>query len=268
MQDKLTNNVVINREHEPRTACRGRRTTDDGPRSPGREHVAAERLEAGSRLSGWFAHQINNPLGAISGNAQLLMRRLQRDIKDAEALQDYMRYLEGIQAQTERCARITGEMLNFTQSSEPDLRALDVHEVIREAVDIVRYAHPDSPVAYESDDHQPLPAVRADREVLIRVLFELLSNAVEVSSGGIVRILAGVAASRKPKVQVQVQDSGPGISRDVLPRIFDPFFSTREKARGLGLTVGLELIQRMGGTLKVERTDGAGSVFTVGIPVW
>jgi len=221
-------------------------------------------------LAAWLAHQINNPLGAISGNSQLLARRLQRDIGDPDALKSYLRHIEAIQSQIERCAGITSEALSFTRPHEPEFRRLDIRGVIAEAIGLVRYVHPPRRIALAADGERHPPAVRADREWLARVIFELASNAVEASCGP-VRIEVGAARSqrdRASKVRVRVIDSGPGIAEDVLPRVFDPFFSTREKARGLGLTLSLEMMQRMGGSLRIERSDSGGSVFAIEIPVW
>ncbi len=229
------------------------------------ESVAAERLEAAGRLAAWVAHQINNPLGAISGSAQLLARRLQRDIGDSDALRAYLGYLEAIQSHTERCARITGEALSFTRSGDPELRKVDVSDAVSEAVELVRYAYPDSRIMQVLDKKDRIPEVKADREWLTRVVFELVSNAAAVSEGGSVSVKVSADAS---EVRVKVSDSGPGIADEVLPRVFDPFFSTREKARGMGLTVSLEMMRKMGGSLKIEKSDSKGSTFTIAVPVW
>jgi len=233
------------------------------------ESVAAERLDASGRLAAWIAHQINNPLGAISGNAQLLARRLQRDVDDPEALRAYLGYLEAIQSHTERCARITAEALNFTQSGEPDLRKVDALEAVTDAVELVRYGHPESQIVLAVHD-DGIPEVRADREWLTRVVFEILSNAVSASEDGPIRIEVAVvrAGAQSARIRIAVADSGPGIPDDVLPRVFDPFFSTRDEARGLGLTLGLDMMRKMNGTLGIVKSDGDGATFAIEIPVW
>jgi len=242
--------------------------------------MASERLDAAGRLAAWIAHQINNPLGAISGNAQLLARRLQRDIGDPEALGAYLSYLEAVQNQTERCARITAEALNFTQIGEPDPRRLSVPDVVSDAVELVRYGHPECCVNLSAPAASKCLETRADREWLTRAVFEVLANAVQASDfavatsdkpgSGPVEIAVGV--ERKPRrpseIRIGVSDSGPGIPEDVLPRIFDPFFSTKDDARGLGLTLALDMMLRMNGRVAVERTDETGSVVAVYIPAW
>lgn len=249
MQRNPTNNLVDSRNRDVSWSS---------------ESAAAERLDASGRLAAWIAHQINNPLGAISGSAQLLARRLQRDVGDPEALRAYLGYLETIQSHTERCARITAEALNFTQSGDPDLHKVDALEAVTDAVELVRYAHPESEIslAAESDD---LPDVRADREWLTRVVFEVLSNAVSASEDGPIRI--EIQALRE-RVRIAVADSGPGIPDEVLPRVFDPFFSTRDEARGLGLTLSLDMMRKMNGSLGIVKSGGDGAIFAVEIPVW
>lgn len=238
---------------------------------PKRELLAAERLEAAARLTAWVAHQINNPLGSISGNAQLLARLLQRDIQDADTLKEYMRYLNGICDQTERCARITGEMLSFTQSGEPDTRPVDIHALVQESIDVISYAFPQSNVHFVPSHKDDFPRAKADREWLSRIIFEILSNAVEASDGGDVAVKVRLMKETKDQpsnIHIEVEDSGNGIDDQILPRIFDPFFSTREKARGLGLTLSLEMVRKMGGALQVRKTSDEGTTFMVSIPLW
>jgi signal transduction histidine kinase len=270
----MYNEVVVNMSSSRRKGATGKLSTARTPSKLGgrkREVLAAERLEAAARLTAWVAHQINNPLGAISGSAQLLARCLERDIHDPDALKEYMRYLDAIRDQIERCARITGEMQSFTQSGEPDLRPVEIPSLLREAVDVITYAFPSSDVRLSPIGKPDLPRGKADREWISRILFELLSNAVEASDGRQVwiRAKAGKEFEGCPSnIHIEVVDSGKGIDAEVLPRIFDPFFSTREKARGLGLTLALEMVGKMGGSLQISKSNSSGSIFVVSIPAW
>lgn len=230
----------------------------------------AERLSAASRMAAWLAHQINNPLGTISGNAQLLARRLQRDFGDEADLPLYLRYVEGIQNQTERCALITGDLLGLTRPVNLELRRVDIRPVVREACQLARFGRGGREVTLGPGLEGEIPPVAADRESLIKVVYEVLVNAVQATpEGDCITVDAVKMPSRAehPRwIAIRVTDSGPGISREILPRIFDPFFSTKEKARGLGLTAGLELMRQMRGTIRVEKTGSAGTVVTIRIP--
>lgn len=235
-----------------------------------REQINAERVAAASRLAGWLAHQINNPLGTISGNAQLLARRLERDIGDGDLLQAYLRYVEAIQSETERCARITSDLLDFTRPRDADLRSIDVRDAVTEALDLASYGRGQCKVSVAPTGEGDPPRAWADKELLVRVLYEVISNAIQAASDdGSVRIQVGMApdeADGAEWVRITVADTGPGIAEDILPRVFEPFFSTREKARGLGLTTGLAIMRQLGGTIEVSETGPGGTVAAIQIP--
>jgi signal transduction histidine kinase len=274
MRNQPTENLIAKTQPVPAGVRQIHAGRVNGRRGPtqgdaGREARAAERLDAAIRLAAWVAHNINNPLGAVCGNAQLLGRRLQRDITNPETLQAYMKYVDGIQGQAERCARIIAEMLSFSRHGEPEMRVIDVRGVIREAAELVRFAHPGVRIKVVAGESEDLSPVRADREWLMRVLFEILSNAVEASGAEPVRTGAQMVCrggKHASQVQLTVEDSGPGIPDGVLPRIFDPFFSTREGSLGLGLTLALEMVRKMGGSLRVVDGEVPGCRFVVTFP--
>jgi len=231
--------------------------------------ACVERLEAAAKITGWVAHQINNPLASTLGNAQLLARRLQRDISDPDLLSEYMRYIDGIRDQVERCARITSEMLSMTRLGEPDMQPVDVFDQVCDSVELASCAFDGSNIALVPNGEQELPKARADSEWLSRVLFELLSNAVEASQGRQVSVRVGsVPGPDGSVIEVEIEDCGTGIPANDLPRIFDPFFSTREEARGLGLTISLGMMRKMKGDLRLNKCDAGGCIFGLSIPAW
>lgn len=232
-----------------------------------RECVNAEKLEAAGRMAGWLAHQINNPLGAISGNAQLLTRRLQRDVSDEVALGIYLRYTEAIQSQTERCALITGVILDFSRTREPRMRRIDVMEAVDEAVQTACYGRSEVNLSVNRAQREGPLVVNTDKELLVRVLHEVIVNAIQsTAEGGSITVDAGFVPSQKDRVRIFVSDSGPGIPNDALPRVFEPFFSMREKARGLGLTTSLSIVRQLGGAIDITETGPEGTIVTVELP--
>lgn len=232
-----------------------------------KEYMISERLDAAKRLSAWFAHEVNNPLGAILGSAQLLERRLGNDIEDAEQLARYNKYLSIIQNQIDRCAQVTGESVNCFDIGEPDIRRTDVIESIRKAVELVRYAYVDAGIKIGHDNS--IPHVKADQQWLSRIIFELLTNALQESAESPVRIrISYHAIPGDEKVMIRVEDSGSGIPENMRWRIFAPYFSTRERSRGMGLTLSLEMTDRMNGSLVLESASSKGSVFLLSLPAW
>ena len=263
--DNLTSYIerVVSRAAEARDETERRQVAIDIA-SEVQACMNAERLAAASRMAAWLAHQINNPLGTISGNAQLLARRLQRDFGEDADLPVCLRYVEGIQSQTERCALITGDLLGFTRPVNLELRRVDIRAVVREAVELARSERCGREIILGPSIEGKIPPVLANRESLAKVVYEVIVNAIEATpeEGAIT-----VDAFEHPRwIAVRVTDSGAGIRRQVLRKIFDPFFSTKEKARGLGLTTGLELMRQMRGTIRIEKTGPSGTVVTIRVP--
>lgn len=232
-----------------------------------REYVNAERLSAASRMAGWLAHRLNNSLGAISGNAQLLARRLQRDISDETALPTYLRHVESIQVETERCAQITSNLLSFTRSRSVELGRVDVKQAVEEATILASYNRGKTDIAYGKGLTNGNIYALADKELFVRAIYEVLVNAIQASEGRKVYVDVELVPPESPEwVHVLIADSGPGIPEDILLDIFDPFFSTREKAQGLGLTISLAVMRQMGGSVEVMHTGPEGTVMAIKVP--
>lgn len=223
--------------------------------------INTEKLEAAGRLAGWLAHKINNPLGAISGNAQLLARRLERDIGDPDTLETYNRHLSGIRQQVERCAEITNDLLDFTKPMDVSLSNVDVAQVVREASDIASHGISKSEITINSCASDGL-VIKTDAELLARALHEILVNAMAAGDGPIEIAIAREVSD----AVILVTDSGTGIPDEVLPRVFEPFFTTKEKARGLGLTRTLAFIEQLGGTVEIAKNGPDGTTVSVRVP--
>lgn len=229
-----------------------------------REQVNSEKLEAAGRLAAWLAHQINNPLGTISGNAQLLSRRLERDISDPETLAVYMRYIETIRSQIERCAQITGEMLDFTRPRDVEIGDVDIIQAVRDAFELASFGKSECSINIIANNSSL--TVQTDKELIVRVLYEVLSNAIRAAADDGTVTVEVEQPEAADMVRIIVRDSGTGIAEDMLPRIFEPFFSTREKSRGLGLTRSLKFMRQLGGNIEVRETGPGGTTMVITLP--
>jgi len=227
------------------------------------EQINKEKLEAAARLAGWFAHKINNPLGTISGNAQLLARRLERDISDPDMLAAYMRYVDTIRSQVERCAQITSELLDFTRPRDVEIHDVDLATAAQEAVELVSFGRSKCNISIITDGSPVI--VKTDRELIVRVIYEVLSNAINaIPEDGAVTLEFETANDNA--VRIIIKDNGTGIDGHALQRIFEPFFSTRDKSRGLGLTRSLAFIRQLGGNIEVVETGPDGTVMIITLP--
>jgi len=256
---------IAEAENETDTAEVVRRLTSEA-----RQLINSERLAAGARLARWFAHQINNPLATISGNTQLLARRLESDGSVDGSLPKYMRYVEAIHGEVERCAGITSELLEFTRPRDLRLEPVDVAQAVIQAVELAAYGYDRGRVTVAEGVNDRLPKALVDKELSVRAVYEVVLNALQASgTSGSVMVDASVSsgAAFGKRVGITVADTGHGIAEEILPEVFDPFFSTREKARGLGLTTALAIMRQLGGTIDISETGPTGTVVVIQTPI-
>jgi signal transduction histidine kinase len=168
-----------------------------------------------------------------------------------------------ISQECERLNRFVTELLDYAREPRIHAESADLGDAIGDAMDLVR-RHP----AYRPDitlDFSAAgdaPAVHVDREQFKRVLVNLLQNAIEALEGP-GRVAVTILPSAGDRVQVTVTDTGPGIPAEYLPRVTEPFFTTKRGGTGLGLAIAARIMERLGGRLSVTSTPGAGTPFIV-----
>ena len=218
-----------------------------------------ERLEALGDLVSGVAHELNNPLTAILGYAQMLpaLTGAERD-----------QALTTIEQETLRASRIVRNLLSFARQHRPHVTSVDVNAVLQRVVTVRRYSLSvdDVEVAMELGE---LPQIDADEYQLEQVFLHLLNNAHQAMQpdGGTVTIGTELAAGKT--VRVSVSDTGPGVPPESAHRIFEPFFTTREVGRGsgMGLAIVYGTVTDHGGRVWVEQPSAGGARFVVELPV-
>jgi len=226
-----------------------------------RELLRAERLAAVGRISAQITHEIRNPLNAIGLNAELLAEEL----AGAPGVPDEHRQLvAAIGREVDRLHAVTEEYLRFARLPQPALGREDLNELLAVLADFLRPELAAARVEVRLELADGLPAVRADEGQLRAVFLNLLRNSREAMPGGGTVWLRTRAVPEG--VEAEVADTGSGISAEALPRIFDPFFSTKERGTGLGLAYTQQVIQEHGGTIRCDSQPGRGTRFTVRLP--
>jgi two-component system sensor histidine kinase PilS (NtrC family) len=219
-----------------------------------------ERLAALGGLAASVAHEIRNPLAAISGSAELL------GSLDLEA--DDARLLSVIRRESHRLSRLVDDLLAFTRPRSPQTRPVDLAQATREACHAIGTDPAVAEIAIRhevrSDDPEVRPRAELDPAQLSQVLWNLLRNAAE-ALGGKGTIVVAVTPGEDEHT-IEVSDDGPGIPAEHLERIFDPFFTTKEAGTGFGLAIAHRVVEDNGGTITCRSTPGEGSTFTLKFP--
>jgi signal transduction histidine kinase len=228
-----------------------------------RDHlVRSEKLASVGRLSAGIAHEIGNPLAAITGLVELLQL-------GGLSPSEHDEFLARIRAETERIHRIIRELLDYSRtrpSQSAELGFGNLAEVIDEAVKLIAPQKDLRHITIERRFHDERPLVRAPAHELTQIVLNLLLNAADAVAGeGSILI---ELTRRDDALLLTISDSGPGIPDAVLGRIFDPFFTTKPpgKGTGLGLAVCLSLVERFGGKLWAENSNNGGARFSLELP--
>ncbi len=229
------------------------------------------RLDATATLAGGVAHDLNNLMVGVLGNADYLRRKLSTEREVVEVLADIVR--AGQQA-----GKLAQQLLSFCRPSQPKTDVIDPKTAVDETLRIQRASVPPR-IAVEHDCAEGLWSVKADASQLVQVLMNLCLNAVEAIEGnGRINIrarnvsLPDQASGQQPAlepgryVMLSVQDDGPGLEPAVRDRMFEPFFSTKEQGRGLGLAAVHGIVNSHGGDIAVRSEVGAGTTFDVYLP--
>jgi two-component system NtrC family sensor kinase len=226
------------------------------------------RLASVGQLAAGVAHEINNPLAAITTCAEATMRDMRRtaEINALAETRQWNYYLEEIVRQSLRCKEITRGLLDLTHQRKARRVMTDVNLIAKQcAKAAVQRAGPDAEFEINIDEN--LGEVATDVALVRQILDNLFSNAIDALEDE--RGKVGLSTRRDgDRIAIEVTDTGSGISPETMSRMFDPFFSTKGpgKGYGLGLAISLSLAESLGGALTVESKEGEGSRFRLWLP--
>jgi len=219
--------------------------------------LRAEHFAAVGEAAAYVSHEIKNPLMVIGGMIRQLERRFGEDQAAGEKFTiviDEVRRLESF----------LGELRDFTRPALPVMQKVDINQVIQEVQALMQEAEKEKGISMTDRLHRDLPPVEADRNQMKQVLVNLIKNAMEATEGaGIITLASGVTDGQ---IWFSVQDTGKGMDPETLEKIFNPFFTTKDKGTGLGLAVINKIVIDHQGTIEVDSTPGAGSTFTIKLP--
>jgi PAS domain S-box-containing protein len=224
--------------------------------------IQSERLAAMGQMIGGFAHELNNPLTTILGVSDML--------QESENNESNRKQLAMLHQQARRATEIVQNLMYFSRPPAPGKTQLDLAELVERTIHLQAYSLRKNNVTVDFVREKGLPTVMGDPHQLMQVFLNLILNAEqairEARDQGSLRIRLGKSGA---SVWATFQDDGPGIAPDILPNIFDPFYTTKRPGRGtgLGLSICKAVLKEHGGNVEAAAAPGGGAVFTVTLPV-
>jgi two-component system NtrC family sensor kinase len=222
--------------------------------------IQNEKLTSIGLLAAGVAHEVNTPLAVISSYSQMLRKQISPD--DAGH-----KLLEKITKQTFRASEIVNSLLSFSRTNATDFSEVAIHQMISDTLSLMEHQLKTAGIRVDYDPPPDNPVMLGNPGKLQQVFLNLFLNAKDaMADGGELRIRAGVVDS---KLEIIVSDTGAGISRDNVKKIYDPFFTTKSagKGTGLGLSVSYGIVQEHGGVISVESRLGSGTSFRMEFPL-
>ena len=230
----------------------------------------ADRLSMVGTMAAGLAHEIKNPLGGIKGAAQLLQMELGKD----EELQEYTSLMI---RETERVNRIIEELLDLSRTRKTEPGKVNISQVLDEIVMLQKQAFANRQISFKLRLDPSIPDISGDRDLLVRLLLNLIKNAGEASPDGEkITIESRIdseyhmslpGARPTPMVLITISDNGPGIPKPKLDQIFTPFYTTKEGGSGLGLPICQKIITDHGGFMQFTNRAEGGTSVKVSLPL-
>ena len=223
----------------------------------------SEKLSALGELLAGVAHELNNPLSVLVGQALMLRDDATDERTEARA--------EKIRKAADRCARIVKTFLAMARQEPCKMEAVELNAVIESALDVTAYMLRSADIDVSLRLTRDLPTVTADADQLHQVFTNLIvnaQNAMEAQEGARRLKIVSTYRRKTDQVVIKVKDNGPGVSPDIASRIFEPLFTTKDvgSGTGMGLAICHRIVEAHGGSIMLETTQSEGAAFTVRLP--
>ncbi len=227
-----------------------------------RREIEDERVRSIIQLAAGVAHELGNPLNSITIHLQLLSRQLSRLSDDVAARME--RSLDICSKEVARLDNIISHFLEAIRPRPPDLRELDLIDILEESLSVLEPEMEGAGITIDIEIASGVPVVLGDRDQIKQVFFNLLKNARQaMNKGGVIKVRA---FSDDDEVYVQFGDTGNGIAEEDLPRVFQPYFTTRKGGHGLGMMICERIMRAHGGRIGIDSRRGVGTVVTLEFP--
>ena len=247
------------------TALAALQTQGEEVKVMSRQLWQAAKLAAVGELAASIAHELNNPLATVSLWVESLLAQTATD-------DPRRRPLEVVEREVDRMADLVANLLQFSRLSSQRTSSVDVGEDLVKTLELVQHYFRGRGVEVVQELAPGVPVIQADRQLLRQVFLNLLTNAGDAMPDGgtlSLRVAAGSLEGGRPAVVIEFADTGVGIPLEDLPRVMEPFFTTKEedKGTGLGLAICRRAVQEHGGTIDITSEVGKGTTVRIALPV-
>ena len=253
----------------------------NGSRSPGSRPAEMERdipeepellqqhkMISLGRLAASVVHEINNPLAGILNYLRLMMKILNRGALGQEQLEKFRKYLSFSESETDRCSQIVSNLLAFSRKSNMEFGEVNVHELLEKCIMLSQHKLQLQNIQIRAEPEEKMPSVWGDFNQIQQCVINLIFNAIDAMPDGGSLTIGSLFRKDKNMAEIKVEDTGSGISKEDLPHIFDPFYSTKTEGKGLGLGLSTVhgIIDRHMGSIDVKSKQGEGTTVIINLP--
>ncbi|CAH2716546.1 Sporulation kinase E [Neobacillus rhizosphaerae] len=216
----------------------------------------SDTLTVIGELAAGIAHEIRNPMTALKGFIQLL---------EGSITKDHSMYYQVITTELQRIDSIINEFLILAKPQAIRFQEKDINQIMKETVDLLTAQAVLYNVQFVTEYNEQLPAIYCEPNQLKKVFINLIKNAIEVMPGG-GKITISVKKAVNKRIIITIEDEGSGIPEEMIKRLGEPFYTTKDRGTGLGLMVSYRIIDEHKGTIKVKSEEGKGTIFQITLP--
>jgi two-component system NtrC family sensor kinase len=233
--------------------------------------IESSKMAALGKLAAGVAHEVNNPLAVIKEKAGWMKDLLvDEDVDKNPIFKEFEESIAKIDYHVERAKKVVHRLLGFARRMEPVHEMVDINKTMDETIDFLENEALFRNIAIQTDYHENLPQIKSDSSQLQQVFLNIIDNAIDAlgKDGGEINIKTELGSKEK-EIAIVVEDTGPGIPKDLLTKVFDPFVTTKKEGEGtgLGLSISYSIIQKLGGRILVASDEGRGAAVKIYLPI-